>query len=279
MGRWENVVRRMGLITVPHGDNVTLTWDTLDMRHVVMPEKCSGDPAHGPVAAETTIPGKRVKIREVEAMDKDGTPGFAVRVLFFLIGVIFLTRPRSSQPRRLVFDHSAPYCAQCYQGIRRTQRLRVVAALILVSSSLLCCPLASLVESNRPGAGQPVFVALLVLGSILSIILLFSSLVLRGSDTIRIVNFSSEGDGIQIVLEFRNRHYADLFLLDNSIRALSNDTRAQSRKEAACRLAQLNNPAAIEPLTRLLQEGDESPEVLACAEQTLASLSGNEKAR
>jgi hypothetical protein len=279
MGLLDNVCRRIGLITVPHGEAVTLTWDMLDERHVVIPGKCSGDPAHAPVAAEKAIPGKRVKIKEVEASEKEGTPHPAVQVLFFLLGFIFLTRLGTTESRRLTFSHSTPYCARCYQGMRRTQRLRVSAILLLAPSSILCCPLASLVESSKPGAGQVVFLTLLSLGIVMAIILLFTSIILRRSETIRIVDFASEGDDTQVIFEFRSRTYADLFLLENSLWALRNDARSKAREEAARRLGQLNNPAAIEPLTDLLQEGDESERVLACAEKALDSLRGNEKAR
>jgi hypothetical protein len=44
-------------------------------------------------------------------------------------------------------------------------------------------------------------------------------------------------------------------------------------------LGLLGGPAAAEALDRLLHEGDESPEVLACVEQALASLRGNDSAR
>ena len=278
MGLLERICRRIGLITVPHREGSTLTWNMLDEQDIIVPQKCSGDPAHDGIAAKKPIRGKRVIIREVEEMERESTPNFAARVLFFLFGFIFMTRPRAVERRRLAFDHLTPYCAQCYQGIRRTRVIHVIAIVLLTLSSLLCCPLASLVESNWPGAGSSVFLVLLVLGSILSITLLLSSILLRRSETVRITDFVSEGGAIRVTLEFRSRDYANLFLLENSLWALRNDPRPEVREEAARRLGELDDPVAIEPLARLLQKGDESSEVVACAETALESLRASKKA-
>ena len=190
-----------------------------------------------------------------------------------------LTRPQSSGRRRLSFDHLAPYCARCYQGIHRTQTIRAIATPLLILSSLLCCPLASIVESSWPGVGSSVFLMTLGLGFVLSVILLLSSLALRRSEAIRIVDFASEGDATRVVLAFRSQDYANLFLLENSLWALSHDPRPKAREEAVRRLGQLDDPAAIEALTRLLQKDDESPEIVACAKEALESVRGTERER
>ena len=279
MGLLESVCRRIGLITMPPEERVTLIWDMLDERDVVIPQRCSGDPTHDGVAAEKLISGKKVKIREVEIIEKDGTPSFAVRVLFFLIGFIFVTRPRSQEHRRLSFDHRAPYCAQCYQGIRRTQTLRVISLLMLILSSVLCCPLSSVVESKWPGAGLPVFGTLLVLVLGFGIILFLIGSALRSSETIRIIDFASEENATKVSLAFRSQDYANLFLLENSLWALNNDPRPKAREEAVRRLGQLDDPVAIEALTHLLQKDDESPEIVACAEEALESACGTKRER
>jgi hypothetical protein len=272
MGLLESVCRRIGLITIPRREHVTLTCDTLDEHDIIVPQRCSGDPAHDGIAAEKPIRGKHVRVREVEAVEKEGTPSYAARVLFFIFGFIFMTRPQSSGRRRLAFDHLAPYCARCYQGIRKTQTIRSIATLLLILSSLLCCPLASIVESSWPGVGSSVFLVTLGLGFVLFVILLLSGLVLRRSETIRIVDFASEGNATRVVLAFSSQDYANLFLLENSLRALSDDPRPKAREEAIRRLGQLDNPIAIEALTRLLQKDDESPEIVACAKEALESV-------
>jgi hypothetical protein len=110
------------------------------------------------------------------------------------------------------------------------------------------------------------------LGFVLFVILLLSGLVLRRSETIRIVDFASEGNATRVVLAFSSQDYANLFLLENSLRALSDDPRPKAREEAIRRLGQLDNPIAIEALTRLLQKDDESPEIVACAKEALESV-------
>jgi hypothetical protein len=279
MGLLESVCRRIGLITLPPEESATLIWDMIDQRDVVIPQRCSGDPAHDGIAGEKPIGGKRVRMREVEAVEKEGTPSYTARVLFFIFGFIFMMRPPSSGRRRLAFDHLAPYCARCYQGIRRTQTIRAIATPLLILSSLLCCPLASIVESNWPGVGSSVFLATLGLGFVMFVILLLSSLVLRRSETIRIIGFTSEKNTTKVSLAFRSQDYADLFLLENSLRALSNDPRPKAREEAVRQLGQLADPVAIEALTRLLQKGDESPEIVTCAEEALESVRGTKRER
>ena len=73
MGLLESICRRIGLITVPPEERATLTWDMLDERDVVVPQRCSGDPAHDGTAAEKPIRGKNVRMREVEAVEKEGS--------------------------------------------------------------------------------------------------------------------------------------------------------------------------------------------------------------
>jgi hypothetical protein len=120
---------------------------------------------------------------------------------------------------------------------------------------------------------------MLTLGLFLVTFLALSRIALRQSETIRIIDFTSEQEATQVSLEFHSRDYANLFLLENSLWALSNDPRPEIRDEAIRRLGQLNDPVAIEALTCLLQNDDEFPKIVACAKEALESVHETKRER
>ena len=285
MGWLENLCRRLGLVTVPPGTETTLTWDFVDEKMLIIPQLCSGDPAHGEIAAQRKIPGKRSKAGEGQWSGSGCALGILLNLILLPFGFIFFPSLWSQEKLKLDFNHSAPYCAECQRGIKRTNTVQAILIVLVVLASIASCVLLPVLFSDVPDAAVGLScVTMAVFGIVfLAVILLFNK-ARSFSNTVQIVDFDPMGQYTQVTLCFLNRDYAAIFGFENSLRALQYDPRPDARQRAAQRLGltgdrratlllvaalgdreravreaavaaltRLQDPEAVEPLVRQLQ--------------------------
>lgn len=241
MNLYEKGIRRLGLFTLPPAEAATVTWDFVNDPDVVIPQRCSGDPAHESIEIEKKIPGKRSK--------KQGGPSAGSQltqlILFILFGwlALLFTSSEKAETVKLTFPQKMPYCKECYQGIRRTLVVRSILIILTVLSGLALCFSSAFEWGLVP----------LSLGIIFAVGIVISNMIRNKSNTIRILDFDSMGGSTQVTLRFANPDYAELFVLENNIAAL-NDPRSKTRTAAAALLGPIGDFRATLPLINTLTD-------------------------
>lgn len=245
MNAIEKAIRRLGLLTLPPAEATTVTWDFNNEQDVVIPKKCSGDPSHGEIVFERRIPGKRSKSITIEEGSTPGAWRWLVTLVALFFGwlVILGNRGKKTETVKLAFNHNAPYCAACYQGMRRTLIIRNILTGVTIVCGLAICVLFVLEW------GQILF----SVGAVSVVGIVFCNLVRNKSNTIRILDFEPFGQARKVTLRFANPDYAELFVLENSIVALK-DPRPKARLAAANLLGPMGDFRATLPLVNALND-------------------------
>ncbi|MBN1642454.1 MAG: HEAT repeat domain-containing protein [Anaerolineae bacterium] len=259
MGWLDRTLHKLKLITVPPTDDaVTVVWDFVKDEDVIMPARCSGDPAHGTGTTQRKIPGKRSKSGESKVSGKGCLFGALANLILLPLGFFWIPGIWSRETLKLTFNRTAPYCDACYRGARRTSTATVLLVVVLLLGSCTACGAFSFItEEETATVGLAVLLpsSLLALASLIAIFALGKAR--KQAHTIRIVDFDPVTGGTKVTLQFRSRTYADLFLLDNSVAAL-HDPRAAVRERAASELGRLRNPMTIENLVGALGDKERS---------------------